>query len=149
MKATSQAKRETYVKQVESGNLNSQTIRVLHYVRYNPLCDTDELRTKLEMAHQSVTAVISNLLDLGLITIVGEISKRSQVYSVYRYVNEPHFQKQCATERKKEKFKTWIRQGKDTYGDLLSEELQNALQMQEIIENDTFHQEYGQGKLAF
>lgn len=149
MKTTSKAKRETYVKQVESGNLQSQTIRVLHYVRYTPLCDTDELRTKLQMAHQSVTAVISNLLDLGLITIVGEITKRKQMYSQYRYIHEPNLQEQCARERKKEKFKMWIRQGQDTYGDLLSKGLQNALDMQEIIENDMFHEEYGQGKLAF
>lgn len=149
MKTTSKAKRETYVKQVESGNLNSQTIRVLHYIRYNPLCDTDELRTKLEMAHQSVTAVISNLLDIGLITIVGETKKRDNIYSMYRYVHEPHLQEQCATERKKEKFKQWIRQGKETYGDLLTEDMQEALETQELVVNDNFHQEFGQGKFAF
>jgi hypothetical protein len=149
MKTTSRAKRETYVQQVESGNLNTQTIRVLYQIRFNPYTDTDELRTKLQMAHQSLTAIISNLLDIGLIVIVGEISKRKQVYSQYRYLHEPHLQEQAAKERKSDKFKMWIRQGKETYKDLLSEGLLDALQTQEMIVNDTFHHELGQGKLAF
>lgn len=149
MKTTSKAKRDTYVKQVESGNLNSQTVRVLHYIRYNPLTDTDEMRTKLEMAHQSITAIISNLLDMGVITIVGEVKKRDNIYSMYRYIHEPHLQDEVAKERQKAKFKLWIKQGQETYGNLLSESLAKALETQTEIVNDNFHVEFGQGKFAF
>jgi hypothetical protein len=145
MKATSQAKRETYVKQIESGNLNTQTSRVLHYIRYNPLCDTDELRTKLEMPHQSLTAIVSNLLDIGVIAIVGEIGKRNQVYSVYRYIHEPHLQRMAEKERQEQKFKLWIKQGINMYGELMTESLIECLKTQEMVQHDDFKQ----GEFAF
>ena len=132
-KMTSQAKRETYLKNLESGMIETKTMRVLYYIRsfeLSSICNTYDMRDQLNMPHQTLTAIISNLLDLGSIRISEEIKKGKNTYSSYRFVPDIQDQIRIANERKKEKFEYWLKQGVNEYSELMSGILFNLISSQ-------------------
>ena len=138
MKKTSEAKRITYMKQIESGNLNTKTLTVLNTIKKygdNFRCDTHSLREELKMPHQSLTAIISNLLDIGIIRISNLVKINGQVYSQYKYVGDFEQQKELEKQRKIEKYGYWLKQGINEYLDLMPAYLKLEIQ-QEAYENN-------------
>lgn len=132
---TSQAKRETYLKNLESGMIHTKTMRVLNFIRnyeLSSICNTYDMRDTLNMPHQTLTAIISNLLDLGSIRISEEIKKGNNSYSSYRFVPNIEDQIRIANERKKEKFEYWLKQGVNEYSELMSGMMFNLINSQLI-----------------
>jgi hypothetical protein len=132
-KMTSQAKRETYLKNLETGLIHTKTMKVLNYIRsyeLSSICNTYDMRQCLNMPHQTLTAIISNLLDLGSIRISEEIKKGNNTYSSYRFVPNIEDQIRIANERKKEKFENWLKQGVSEYSELMTEVMFNLIKSQ-------------------
>ena len=63
------AKIQTLLKQLSSGNFNSQSSKILRYVGSNDKCTIDMMRKDLKLAHQSLTGRISDLEDLGMLYV--------------------------------------------------------------------------------
>jgi len=131
-KTLSNAKRETYLANLKNGNIRSKTMRILYLIKQRPYTNTDEVRTLLSISHQTATSVLSNLLDIGVIKIVGETKINDNTYSRYLFVPEYQEQVNLSKERNKEKYALWIKQGLNNYADLLP----GSLHFQLIIADD-------------
>jgi predicted transcriptional regulator len=92
-------------------------------IQQRPFTNTDEVRSLLSISHQTATAILSNLLDLGIIKIAGETKINDNTYSRYLFVSEYQEQYNLSKQRKKEKFALWIKQGLNSYADLLNARL--------------------------
>ena len=123
----SQAKRETYLANLKNGNINSKTMRILHFIKQKPFVNTDEIRNILEISHQSATAIISVLLDVGVIKIVGESKINDNTYSKYLFVSEYQEQYNLSEMRIKEKYSIWLQQGISKFRELITTDLYHEL----------------------
>lgn len=123
----SQAKRETYLANLKNGNINSKTMRILYFIKQRPFVNTDEIRNLLEISHQSATAIISVLLDIGVIKIVGETKINDNSYSKYLFVSDYQEQYNLSEMRIKEKYSIWLQQGISKFRELITTDLYNEL----------------------
>lgn len=69
------------------------------------------------MAHQTATAIISNLLDIGIIKIVGETKVKNSTYSNYLFVEDFREQNKLEKARHLAKFKIWMEHGLANFKD--------------------------------
>lgn len=137
------AKVKTWIANVESGAIKSKTEIILNEIRINTstgydashLCgmpknsprliehgiDTYSLRHRLNISHQSLTAIISNLLDAGLINIIGQIKCEDSYYSVYRYVFTERQREIYARERESQKYAAFCKRGINEFAKYLPE----------------------------
>lgn len=111
---------KNWLKLIESGELKNKSVRVLHFLMNNPLTDLDQVRTTLQMPHQTCSAVISNLMDCGMIKGVGERTKNGLHYSQLVVVESEQERDILAYKREQEKFMVWINRGLDDYQKYLS-----------------------------
>lgn len=116
-KVISSAKRETYMENLKMGVIKSKTMQILNFVKDNPNCNTDNIRVGLSMPHQTATAIISNLLDIGVIKIVGETKVKNNTYSNYLFVEDYREQNKLENERHLAKFKIWMEHGLANFRD--------------------------------
>jgi predicted transcriptional regulator len=164
MKPEFSAKLKTYLAQLDNGNIDNKHIEILSYIKQNPNIDTDRLRDELKMAHQSLTACVSNLLDIGIIMIVGQTEKEETNYSKYLYVEDEPTIIKNQRERHYKKFQQWVKRGLKDFVEFIDEKTLNQLikEKEETIEqkpdiefldtNEDFEkfysqQNYKQGKL--
>ena len=73
---------KNWLEQLNNGEIKSKTTRIIyeihkHTFKGKGLTTIDELRKDLSMAHQTLTAIVSNLQDEGLIATYGEIQNES------------------------------------------------------------------------
>lgn len=129
------AKVKTWIRNVENGMIKSTTDRVLFNIYratkqrteftdlFNSVdsgsVSTDELRVLLDLKHQTLTAILSQLQDEGVIKVVGEHERGDSVYSKWAYVNENYEREALAEERRREKFTQWMDRGLNEFWDLL------------------------------
>jgi hypothetical protein len=130
----SSAKRETYIENLKMGVIKSKTMEILNFVKDNPNCNTDDIRVGLSMAHQTATAIISNLLDIGIIKIIGDTKIKNSTYSNYMFVEDYSEQNRLEKARHLAKFKLWMEQGLSNY----KEDMTSQFLMYLISENDYF-----------
>jgi predicted transcriptional regulator len=130
----SSAKRETYMENLKMGVIKSKTMEILNFVKNNPNCNTDNIRVGLSMAHQTATAIISNLLDIGIIKIVGETKVKNSTYSNYLFVEDYREQDRLEKARHLAKFKIWMEHGLANF----KEDMTSQFLMYLISENDYF-----------
>jgi transcription initiation factor IIE alpha subunit len=91
---------QTWLNNVKNGRINSKTERILSFIYQRTINDgvsmdlfcrqpgnisTDEMREKIGYTHQTLTAILSNLQDEGVIKVVGEKHKGSEVYSLWTF----------------------------------------------------------------
>ena len=147
IKAISKAKRESYIRLINSGELKTKTIKVLAYIKkwqkckyndeaYTSICSTYALRNDLNMPHQTITGIISNLLDIGIIKIVAEEKVGKNVYSIYEYVEDVNEQIVLENIRRITKYAYYVKQGIREYADIMGTDLLNQLLDQEKWAND-------------
>lgn len=129
------AKVKTWIRNVENGMIKSNTDRVLFNIYratkqrteftdlFNSVdsgsVSTDELRVLLDLKHQTLTAILSQLQDEGVIKVVGEHERGDSVYSKWAFVNENYEREALAEERRREKFTQWMDRGLNEFWDLL------------------------------
>ena len=135
-KVISQAKRETYLANLKNGSINNKTMRILYFIKQKPFVNTDEIRSILEISHQSATAIISLLLDIGLIKIVGESKLNDNTYSKYLFVSDYQEQYNLSVLRHEEKYTIWLNQGIHKFKDLIPSDLYEVLLNNKIEKND-------------
>ena len=128
------AKVKTWLYQLDSGNIKSKTLKILHYIKNNPTTDlnnptTDKLTMewKLGIVHQSLTGCLSNLEDGGLIKVIGQIQKNHNHYSIFQFVYDTKEQEELIKEREFEKYNLWIKSGINNFNDYLPLNVLNEL----------------------
>ena len=116
-----QPKIQTWLRQIELGNIKSNNAKVLNYLKKQEInSNIHRMRIELNMAHQTLTATISVLMDYGLIKSTGDgIIIKGNTYSELEYVKENWERELLQHMRKKEKYRQWLAKGIDEYAQLL------------------------------
>ena len=129
------AKMKTYIHQLESGEIKSKQIKLLAYIKENPTLDFDNpltdiltMKRRLGMAHQSLTASLSNIEDLGLVKVIGQFevespTKSKSTYSIYQFVSSPLEREKLIKRRLEDKYSLWVSAGIRNFKHLLPTEV--------------------------
>jgi len=123
----STSKSETWIKQLNEGFLKSKTIVVLDYISKHPHTNLYDLRIALSMSHQTITSRISNLMDEGVIKIIGCTTIKDNEYSIYKFVPTETEQTLLKSQRAEEKFLNWVKQGLNDHSYFLSNSIRQEL----------------------
>jgi hypothetical protein len=99
---------KTWLNQIESGMISSNTTRILHYIMMHDGCTILHMREDLLCSHQTLTAIISALMDEGLVKSIGEIEVDSSHYSRMKYVSDSVDRIMQINKRREEKFNRFI-----------------------------------------
>lgn len=126
------AKTKTWIAQVESGNLKTKTSIVLDYIikRHKNNLDSDvyNMRNQLRLAHQTLTGVLSNLADEGLIVEIGQVQIDGSTFTRWGYVNNETKRNIISHNRQIEKYHYWIKRGLSEFAEMMSESVKKELQ---------------------
>ena len=122
------AKFKAFLSQLDSGNIDNRMVQILGHIKTNPNINTDELRDQLRMAHQSLTSALSNLLDLGVVKVVGQTESENLTYSQYLYVEDEDEIIKNQKLRQKKKFNQWVKRGLRDFVEFIDENTFNQLQ---------------------
>lgn len=127
------AKTKTWLAQIESGKLESNIVVVLNHIKNKSqmgiASDVYNMRNDLKMAHQSLTGILSIIADEGLITETGQIKVDGSVYTKWSFIDNETSRKILAHNRKIEKYEQWVKRGVEQFGDMMSDQVLNELQM--------------------
>ncbi len=121
-----------WLRLMNTGELKNKTVRVLDYIYANPNTDINQMREALKISHQSLTAVVSNIMDEGLVKFAGERVYGETTYSTLIFVQGSFSQAQEKARRTKEKFTLWLKQG-EHFKDLMSSQMQMCLAMEQSM----------------
>ena len=102
-----------YLDNLNSGFIKSKTLQVLNYVKLNPKCTIYDMRMKMNISHQTLTSAISNLMDLGLIQVNGQIKLGTpeKHYSLFVFQSNEAKIINNIYLREVDKIKLWIAKG--------------------------------------
>lgn len=101
---------KTYLKYLQSGYIKTKTDLVIDIIRKNPRITIHDIRTQYKISHQTLTGIISNLMDDGLIYFCGEVKHGSSHFSMLMFEPDVESQKVRAQLRAVEKFRIWANQ---------------------------------------
>ena len=108
-------KTEKWIENVNNGVFKSKVEKVLWAIKQyekesGKYVDTWYLRNyyKSAIPHQSLTGILTQLSDEGIIEICGEIEVVGNIYSQYRFVSDHETRRKLRIERKTEKYKLWL-----------------------------------------
>ena len=139
------ARVQTWIDQVESGNVKNNTARVLNYIKdktgyyFNRDLFNEgqiigvtitEIKSDLRLAHPTATSCITNLSDAGLLKEIGQAKEtytkndkeRTTTYTLYTYVYDRNERKELARRRAFNKFTDWLDRGIKEFSDYLTED---------------------------
>jgi len=123
------ARVQTWLNNVRNGNITGKTQRVLSCIVHRPHgIATDELRNVTEISHQTLTSILTNLHDAGLICVVDVVERCANVYSIYRFVEDEQTRSFIAREREREKMLLWIKRGRKDFDHMMSNEFSYFLE---------------------
>lgn len=130
----SDASVKNWLRLMGTGELENKSVRILDYIKAHPGTDIDTMRVQLEMPHQTITALISNLMDAGLVKFQGERRKTNDnIYSILFFVESQFERDHLKEKRLKEKFNLWIDKGLSDYTSLMSSQLIMSLTTEKSI----------------
>jgi DNA-binding MarR family transcriptional regulator len=115
---------KNWLEQLNNGEIKSKTTRIIyeihkHTFKGKSFTTIDELRKDLNMAHQTLTAIVSNIQDEGLIVTFGEIENETgSVFQKIRYARTEE-RDELVRQRRREKLSQWIKRGREEFNDLL------------------------------
>jgi uncharacterized protein (DUF849 family) len=125
---------KNWITQLNNGVIKSKTTQVIYQINKHTKegrgwTTIEELRMELDMAHQTLTAIVSNIQDEGLIDTFGEIQNVQGVtFQKIRYASHDE-RESLKRKRELEKLAHWIKRGKEEFSHLLPastlEELNN------------------------
>ena len=107
------AKIKSWEYQIESGNLQHTTAKVLHCIKNHPNITIDEIQERLNIRYSSCTGAISILADEGVIDVtgdkqVGNYNGSSRIQSQWIYVSDVNEQVRLQEKRQEERFKRYL-----------------------------------------
>lgn len=130
----SDASVKNWLRLMGTGELENKAVRILDYIKAHPGTDIDTMRVQLDMPHQTITALISNLMDAGLVKFQGERRKTNDnLYSILFFVESQFERDHLKQKRLKEKFNLWIDKGLSDYTSLMSSQLIMSLTTEKSI----------------
>lgn len=115
---------QNWLKQLNNGVIKSKTTRIIYEIHKHTFkgkgyTTIDELRKDLNMPHQTLTAIVSNIQDEGLIAMYGEVENEAgNVFQHIRYAR-PEEREDLVRARRIEKLSQWIKRGREEFNDLL------------------------------
>jgi len=124
---------KNWLKLIESGELKNKSVRVLNFIIKNPYTDLDQIRTTLQLPHQTCSAVLSTIMDYGLVKGIGERTKNGLHYSQLIFVVSEQERDLLAYKREQEKFMLWVNRGLEDYQKYLSPLL--IIELQKVLDN--------------
>ena len=113
--------------QVHSGKLQTDMARILHHIKKHPYTTLSELKRKLNMKHQTASARVSDLLDMGLIEEKDTKKSHHSFETYFTYQSDIRKQEHNAKKRKKTKYQHWLKKGLSQFEDLINPELKQEL----------------------
>lgn len=136
---------QTWIDQVESGNVKHNTAKVLKYVKektghfftrdlFNEGqiigVTITEIKSDLRLLHPTATSCITNLSDAGLIKEVGQAretytrndKERTTTYTLYTYVYDRKERIELSRQRAFNKFTDWLDRGIKEFSQYLTDE---------------------------
>jgi DNA-binding transcriptional ArsR family regulator len=129
------ANAKTWIAQLESGEIKSKKMKVLNYIRKNPTTNLKKPKTdirtmchKLDMVHQSLTSSLSNLEDVGLVKVIGDIQDGNKHYSIYEYVKDEKERLKLMEVRFKRKFQIWVKKA-ERYESIIPKDLLREIRL--------------------
>lgn len=141
----SDAKAENWIKNLQNGNIKTKGLIILKYIKDNPKCSLETIRTETGFPHQTVTGSISTFMDEGLVKFVGKVETKNGIYSLHEYVSDMAEMYALREQRNKEKMYHWAKYGLDRFYSLLTPETQNALigiaNLNTVSDKDAIEQE--------
>lgn len=118
---------QSLLNQINSGQLKNDMSRILNHIKTYPLTTLPEIKRKLGIVHQTASARISDLLDMGLIEEKEEKKTTTGVHSYFKYQPDPRIQSINALKRKKEKFENWKKKGINQFQEFINNDLKREL----------------------
>lgn len=127
-------KLKTWIEAINSGNIKNKTVIILNFIRNNSGCTLLDFRAGLpSMPHQTTTAIISNLMDEGIVIMDGEVESHGSHYSKYHFVFNDEQRIQNAKHRKFEKFVDWKKRGIEEFASYLAPSTISDLQKAIVV----------------
>jgi hypothetical protein len=124
-----EARIKTFLKQLENGNIANKSVAVLKLIRDTPKISTDALRDVSGFPHQTLTAIVSNLLDDGVIQVCGEVEVGDSNYSKYIFVEDVDTILGNQRKRRLVKYKYWLKRGAEEFDMFLTERSRNSINL--------------------
>jgi hypothetical protein len=115
---------KNWITQLNNGVIKSKTTKVIYQINNHTRegrgwTTIEELRMELNMPHQTLTAIVSNIQDEGLIDTFGEIqNEQGTTFQKIRYA-KPDERETLKRQRELEKLAHWIKRGKEEFSHLL------------------------------
>lgn len=111
------AKTQNFIRLMESGKISGNQREIMNFVFDHPGTTIFEMRNRLKMPHQSLTASISQIMDDGRIFISGIQEHDGNKYSkLFIETDETKISKN-SNARRMERFQKWLNQ-MDEFSDL-------------------------------
>ena len=106
---------KNWINQLENGNIKTNTTKILyaickHTYRGKGYTNVDELRTELNLPHQTLTAILSMVQDEGMIVMFGEVEINKSKYQKISYA-KPSERESLIYNRRIDKFNQWLKRG--------------------------------------
>lgn len=118
---------EALLNQINSGKMECDAARVLNHIKNYPYSTSSEIERKLNMLHQTTSARLTNLLDIGIIEERGNRKTSRSKETYFKFQPDPAKQKRNAAKRKAEKFQKWIKKGIGQFGEIIQPEVKQSL----------------------
>ena len=99
---------ETWIRNLENGNITNKTMVVLSYIKKHPNTDIREICTVCDLPHQTVTACLSNIMDEGVVKVVGEREHGKSLFSTLLFVNDQQERYRLKHARIIAKMEKWV-----------------------------------------
>lgn len=135
----SKAKVDTWLNNLKNGNIKSKTMIILNHIDKNPNIDLNAMREQLKIAHQTLSAIISGLMDEGIVKIVGEIKEGDNSYSKFQSVLDREEIENCKKARRQLKFLAWLDSGINDFEGKIPKDIRQQLfylkKMQEEVDS--------------
>jgi predicted transcriptional regulator len=129
---------KNWLRLIETGELKNKSVKILHFIIHHPHTDLDSIRTSLNLPHQTCSAILSTMMDYGLVKGVGERQKNGLYYSQLLFVNNEIERDMLAFKREQEKFIQWVHRGIEDYNKHISpyllQELHKVLKNKDNIQ---------------
>jgi hypothetical protein len=120
---------KNWIDLLRKGIVETNITRVLYQVhkhtKQSGFTNVNDLRSELNIAHQTLTSVLSHVQDEGLIDMYGELEIKGIKYQKIRYAH-PTERDDLIRKRQLEKFLAWLNKMND-YNDFLDKDVKNAL----------------------
>lgn len=117
------------LKQIETGQITTDAGRILAHIKKYPYSTLPEIKRKLQLSHQTASARLSDLQDLGIVEENGTTKTGS--YTYFKYQADFLKQEENARERKREKYTLWLKKGLNKFEEFINPNLKR-----ELHEND-------------